>query len=68
MNGLDEIVYLIGCYLITADKEINTKEIEALDFYLQGDKNKCLIRKQHEIFSDAEEKTSLANLLLSLSG
>lgn len=68
MNELDEIVYLIGCYLITADKEINTKEIEALDFYLQGDKNKCLIRKQHEIFSDAEEKTSLANLLLSLSG
>ncbi len=68
MNGLDEIVYLIGCYLITADKEINTKEIEALDFYLQGDKNKCLIRKQHEFFSDAEEKTSLANLLLSLSG
>lgn len=68
MNELDEIVYLIGCYLITADKEINTKEIEALDFYLQGDKNKDLIRKQHEIFSDAEEKTSLANLLLSLSG
>lgn len=68
MNELDEIVYLIGYYLITADKEINTKEIEALDFYLQGDKNKCLIRKQHEIFSDAEEKTSLANLLLSLSG
>lgn len=68
MNELDEVVYLIGCYLITADKEINTKEIEALDFYLQGDKNKDLIRKQHEIFSDAEEKTSLANLLLSLSG
>lgn len=68
MNELDEIVYLIGCYLITADKEINTKEIEALDFYLQGDKNKDLIRKQHEIFSEAEEKTSLANLLLSLSG
>ena len=43
MNELDEIVYLIGCYLITADKEINTKEIEALDFYLQGDKNKCFL-------------------------
>ena len=62
-----EIAYLLGCYMVIADKEINAFEVNVLDQYLTLCKDDGLYAKRQMIFSDDEERVSLSELLSDLS-
>ena len=77
-----EIAYLLGCYLVVADREINEHEVKVLDRYLamcvngQADgtcaAEACgtgieeLCRMRNEIFSDDEGRVGEKDLIVSL--
>lgn len=50
-----EYAYLLGCYTVVADKEINELEVSVLDQYMQLSNDEELYKRRHEIFSDSEE-------------
>lgn len=55
--------YLLGCYMVIADKEINQMEVEVLDSYMQLSKEDELYQQRLRIFSDDEERIKLQELL-----
>lgn len=57
----DDIIYLISCYLIIADGEINSKE---LDFLMQNfSPSEEAVANQKQIFSQDEHRIPLEDLL-----
>lgn len=65
MDKIDykKIVYLLGCYMVIVDKEINQMEVDVLDNYLPLSKEDELYHQRTQIFSDDEERTKLKDIL-----
>lgn len=65
MDKLDynKIAYLLGCYMVIVDKEINQMEVDVLDNYLPLSKEDELYHQRMQIFSDDEERTKLKDIL-----
>lgn len=62
-NDYKKIAYLLGCYMVIVDKEINQMEVDVLDNYLPLSKEDELYHQRMQIFSDDEERTKLKDLL-----
>lgn len=64
MDKLDynKIAYLLGCYMVIVDKEINQMEVDVLDNYLPLKEDE-LYHQRMQIFSDDEERMKLKDLL-----
>lgn len=58
-----KIAYLLGCYMVIVDKEINQMEVDVLDNYLPLSKEDELYHQRTQIFSDDEERMKLKDLL-----
>lgn len=58
-----KIAYLLGCYMVIVDKEINQMEVDVLDNYLPLSKEDELYHQRTQIFSDDEERTKLKDIL-----
>lgn len=58
-----KIAYLLGCYMVIVDKEINQMEVDVLDNYLPLSKEDELYHQRMQIFSDDEERQKLKDLL-----
>lgn len=58
-----KIAYLLGCYMVIVDKEINQMEVDVLDNYLPLSKEDELYRQRMQIFSDDEERMKLKDIL-----
>ena len=58
-----KIAYLLGCYMVIVDKEINQMEVDVLDNYLPLSKDDELYHQRMQIFSDDEERTKLKDIL-----
>lgn len=58
-----KIAYLLGCYMVIVDKEINQMEVDVLDNYLPLSKDDELYHQRTQIFSDDEERIKLKDLL-----
>lgn len=58
-----KLAYLLGCYMVIADKEINQMEVDVLDNYMQLPKEDELYQQRMKIFSDDEERIKLQDLL-----
>lgn len=58
-----KIAYLLGCYMVIVDKEINQMEVDVLDNYLPLSKDDELYHQRMQIFSDDEERMKLKDLL-----
>lgn len=65
MDKIDykKIAYLLGCYMVIVDKEINQMEVDVLDNYLPLSKEDELYHQRTQIFSDDEERMKLKDLL-----
>ena len=65
MDKLDynKIAYLLGCYMVIVDKEINQMEVDVLDNYMPLYKDDELYHQRMQIFSDDEERMKLKDLL-----
>ena len=65
MDKLDynKIAYLLGCYMVIVDKEINQMEVDVLDNYLPLSKEDELYHQRMQIFSDDEERMKLKDIL-----
>lgn len=63
MDKYKEITYLLGCYMVIVDKEINQMEVDVLDNYLPLSKEDELYHQRMQIFSDDEERIKLKDLL-----
>lgn len=66
MDKYIETLFLIGCYLVVSDKEINALEVEVLDDLLRGHQDPKLEENRGLIFSDAENKPNYYTLLNQL--
>ena len=62
-----EIAYLLGCYVIIEDKEINSRELSVLNDFLPLQKDSQLYEERKKIFQDDETKISIKELLSKLS-
>ena len=58
-----KIAYLLGCYMVIVDKEINQMEVDVLDNYMPLSKEDELYHQRMQIFSDDEERMKLKDLL-----
>lgn len=58
-----KIAYLLGCYMVIVDKEINQMEVDVLDNYLPLSKEDELYHQRMQIFSDDEECMKLKDIL-----
>lgn len=58
-----KIAYLLGCYMVIVDKEINQMEVDVLDNYLPLSKEDELYHQRTQIFSDDEECIKLKDIL-----
>lgn len=58
-----KIAYLLGCYMVIVDKEINQMEVDVLDNYLPLSKEDELYHQRMQIFSDDEERIKLKDIL-----
>lgn len=65
MDKIDykKIAYLLGCYMVIVDKEINQMEVDVLDNYLPLSKVDELYHQRMQIFSDDEERMKLKDIL-----
>lgn len=65
MDKIDykKIEYLLGCYMVIVDKEINQMEVDVLDNYLPLSKEDELYHQRMQIFSDDEERMKLKDIL-----
>lgn len=65
MDKIDykKIAYLLGCYMVIVDKEINQMEVAVLENYLPLSKEDELYHQRMQIFSDDEERTKLKDIL-----
>lgn len=66
MERYQDITYLLGCYMIIADREINAFEVNVLEKLLPLDDKDELYSKRQQIFADDENKVPLSNLLSDL--
>lgn len=66
MQTYQNLAYLLGCYMVIADKEINSLELAVLDNYLSDAISDELKSQKQQIFSDDESKPDLATLLSKL--
>lgn len=57
-----KIAYLLGCYMVIVDKEINQMEVDVLDNYLPLSKEDELYHQRMQIFSDDEERMKLKDI------
>lgn len=62
-----EIAYLLGCYVIVEDKEINSHELAVLNNFLPLQKDSQLYEERKKIFQDDETKIPVKKLLDELS-
>lgn len=62
-----EIAYLLGCYAIIEDKEINSRELSVLNDFLPLQKDSLLYAERKKIFQDDETKIPLKELVNKLS-
>lgn len=64
MDKIDykKIAYLLGCYMVIVDKEINQMEVDVLDNYLPLSKEDELYHQRMQIFSDDEERMKLKDI------
>lgn len=62
-----EIAYLLGCYVIVEDKEINSHELTVLNDFLPLQKDSQLYEERKKIFQDDETKIPVKKLLDELS-
>ena len=62
-----EIAYLLGCYVIVEDKEINSRELAVLNDFLPLQKDNLLYEERRKIFQDDETKIPIKRLLDELS-
>ena len=53
---------MLGCYVVTADKEINEHELNVLDSYLDLSNDTELYQRRSEIFADDETRISEKDL------
>lgn len=65
MEKYKRLAYLLGCYIVVADKEINALELDVLDNYVPTEEDSVSIQRQ-QIFSDDEDKPKLKTLLTEL--
>ena len=65
MEKYKRLAYLLGCYIVVADKEINALELDVLDNYLPTEEDSVNIQRR-QIFSDDEDKPKLKTLLTEL--
>lgn len=65
MDKIDykKIAYLLGCYMVIVDKEINQMEVDVLDNYMPLSKDDELYHQRMQIFSDDEERMKLKDIL-----
>lgn len=61
-----EYAYLLGCYIVIADKEINEFEVAVLDEYMQLSKEDDLYRRRMEIFSDDDNRIKEKDLIYGI--
>lgn len=61
-----ELAYLLGCYIVIADKDINALEVNVLDRYLALSKEDELYKRRMEIFSDDENAIKEKDLIYGL--
>ena len=61
-----EIAYLLGCYAIIEDKEINSWELSVLNDFLHLQKDSLLYAERKKIFQDDETKIPLKELINKL--
>lgn len=66
MNQYTETLFLIGCYIVVADREINALEVEALDNLIQGECTPDILDNRNRIFSDADDKPDYYKLVNQL--
>ena len=57
-----QLAYLLGCYVVTADNEINEHELNVLDSYLDLSDKTELHQKRTEIFADDETRINEKDL------
>lgn len=62
-----ETAYLLGCYVIIEDKEINSRELAILNDFLSLPKDSQLYEERRKIFQDDETKIPVKRLLDGLS-
>ena len=62
-----EIAYLLGCYVIVEDKEINSRELSVLNDFLPLQKDSLLYAERKKIFQDDETKIPIKELVNKLS-
>lgn len=62
-----EIAYLLACYAIVEDKEINSHELAVLNNFLPLQKDSQLYEERKKIFQDDETKIPFKKLLDELS-
>ncbi len=66
MEKYQRLAYLLGCYMIVSDREINTAEVDILEKFLPAEQTKELNTLKQLIFSDDEDRPKLSDLLLEL--
>ena len=63
MEQYKRLAYLLGCYIVVSDQEINALEVDVLDAAQPLDESDPLCEKRQLIFSDDESKPKLGALL-----
>jgi putative GTPase len=66
MEKYQRLAYLLGCYMIVSDREINTAEVDILEKFLPAKQTKELNTLKQLIFSDDEDRPKLSDLLSEL--
>ena len=66
MEKYQRLAYLLGCYMIVSDREINTAEVDILEKFLPAEQTKELNTLKQLIFSDDEDRPKLSDLLSEL--
>ena len=51
-----EVAYLLGCYIVIADNEINEFELDIIEEYLPLESDSKIYKSRQEIFSDAPDR------------
>lgn len=64
--SIKEVTYLLGCYIIIADREINQLEVDFLDSIYPLDKDDDLYKERLAIFSDEEDCIKEKSLIYKL--
>jgi putative GTPase len=66
MEKYQRLAYLLGCYMIVSDREINTAEVDILEKFLPAEQTEELNTLKQLIFSDDEDRPELLDLLSEL--